>query len=58
MYKDITGILLAGGKSSRMGTSKALLKLGNKYIISILADLMKSIFGKVILITNETELYG
>ena len=58
MYNDITGIILSGGKSSRMGTNKAFLKLGNKYIIEILADLLKSIFSKVILVTNEPELYG
>jgi molybdopterin-guanine dinucleotide biosynthesis protein A len=58
MYNDITGIILSGGKSLRMGTNKAFLKLGNKYIIEILADLLKYIFGKVILVTNEPGLYG
>jgi len=58
LYKDITGIILSGGKSSRMGTNKAFLKLGNKYIIEILNNLMKRIFSKVILVTNEPELYG
>jgi molybdopterin-guanine dinucleotide biosynthesis protein A len=57
VYKDITGIILCGGKSSRMGTNKAFLKLGNKYIIEILSDLLKSIFSKVILVTNDPGLY-
>jgi molybdopterin-guanine dinucleotide biosynthesis protein A len=57
MYKDITGIILCGGKSSRMGTNKAFLKLGDKYIIEIIADLMKQIFSKVFLVTNERGLY-
>ena len=57
MYNDITGIVLCGGKSSRMGTNKAFLKLGGKYIIEIICDLMKCIFGNVILVTNKTELY-
>ena len=32
--KDITGVILAGGKSSLMGTDKGLLLLNNKRIES------------------------
>ncbi|HMU44318.1 MAG TPA: molybdenum cofactor guanylyltransferase [Ignavibacteriaceae bacterium] len=57
MYSDITGIILAGGKSSRMGTNKSFLKIGNQTIIERIVDLMKSIFSEVIIITNSTEEY-
>ena len=33
MYSDVTGIILAGGKSTRMGTNKSLLKLNEKTVI-------------------------
>lgn len=52
MYSDITGIILAGGKSSRMGANKSFLKLGDKTIIERTVDLMKSVFANVIIITN------
>ena len=57
MYNDITGIILSGGKSLRMGENKSFLKVGNKTAISIAIDLMKSIFHNVLLITNEPDLY-
>jgi molybdopterin-guanine dinucleotide biosynthesis protein A len=57
MYSDITGVILAGGKSSRMGVNKSFLKLGNQTIIERIADLMKSIFSEVIIITNTTDEY-
>lgn len=57
MYSDITGVILAGGKSSRMGTNKSFLKIGNQTIIERIADLMKSVFSEVILITNTPEEY-
>ena len=31
--KDITGIVLAGGKSSRMGSDKGLIKIDNKTFV-------------------------
>lgn len=57
MYTDITGVILAGGKSSRMGLNKSFLKLGNQTIIERIVNLMKSIFTEVIIITNTPEEY-
>jgi len=57
MYSDITGVILAGGKSSRMGENKSFLKLGNQTIIERIVDLMKSIFSEVIIITNTSGEY-
>uniref|UniRef100_A0A832G1A7 Probable molybdenum cofactor guanylyltransferase n=1 Tax=Ignavibacterium album TaxID=591197 RepID=A0A832G1A7_9BACT len=57
MYSDITGVILAGGKSSRMGVNKSFLKLGNQTIIERIVELMKSIFTEVIIITNTPDEY-
>ena len=57
MYNDITGIILSGGKSTRMGENKSLMKIGNKTIIEHVKDLMQSLFSKVILITNDPDEY-
>lgn len=57
MYSDITGVILAGGKSSRMGVNKALLQLGEQKIIERIVDLMRSLFSEVIIITNTPEEY-
>jgi molybdopterin-guanine dinucleotide biosynthesis protein A len=57
MCSDITGVILAGGKSSRMGVNKSFLKLGNQTIIERIVNLMKSIFTEVIIITNTPDEY-
>jgi molybdopterin-guanine dinucleotide biosynthesis protein A len=58
MYKDITGVILAGGKSTRMGTNKSFLTLGSITVIERVVNLMKSLFSSVILITNQNEEYS
>lgn len=55
--KNITGIILAGGKSTRMGENKALLKFNGLTIIERVTNVIKSIFPKVIMITNTPEEY-
>jgi molybdopterin-guanine dinucleotide biosynthesis protein A len=57
MYKNITGIILSGGKSSRMGENKSLMILGNRTVIEHTLSLMQSIFSEVILITNTPDEY-
>jgi molybdopterin-guanine dinucleotide biosynthesis protein A len=57
MYDDITAIILSGGKSSRMGTNKSFLKIGDKTIIERLRELLQSMFKDVILITNDPDNY-
>jgi len=58
MYSNITGVILAGGKSSRMGTNKALLKINGKSLIEQIAELLKSLFPDVVVITNSPEEYA
>jgi molybdopterin-guanine dinucleotide biosynthesis protein A len=55
MYNDITGFILAGGKSTRMGTNKSLLKIGGITIIERVVNLMRDLFQEVLLITNQPE---
>ncbi len=57
MYNDITGIILSGGKSKRMGVNKSLLMIENKTIIEIVCNIMSNLFSELLLITNEPELY-
>ncbi|PLR81587.1 molybdenum cofactor guanylyltransferase [Bacillus canaveralius] len=52
-----TGIILAGGKSSRMGTNKAFLEVGNQAVIErIIAELSK-IVSDLVVVTNHFAEY-
>ena len=58
MYDDVTGVILSGGKSSRMGENKSLMKINGSTMIERVVNLMKSHFDKVILITNTPDEYS
>jgi molybdopterin-guanine dinucleotide biosynthesis protein A len=47
--------ILAGGKSSRMGEEKGLIKIHNKFIIEYVVDELKPLFKKLIIISNNDD---
>ncbi len=52
LRKDITGIILAGGKSSRMGSDKALMQFQGERLIERTMRTFRSVFPKIMIITN------
>lgn len=57
MAYGVTGILLAGGKSSRMGKDKALLKYGDETFMSASLKKLNTLFDEVILVLDNVEKY-
>jgi len=54
----ISGVILAGGKSSRMGTDKALLKLGQYYVIERIANVLRTMVEEVVIVTDRPKRYA
>lgn len=57
MGKEPTGIILAGGKNSRMGTNKAFLEIGGVRLIDRILSVYKNIFREIIIVTNDPLAY-
>ncbi len=53
--KNITGVILAGGKSSRMGTDKGVLELNGKKIIEHIIFSIQPIVDEIIIISNTNN---
>ena len=54
---EITGVILAGGKSTRYGRDKALVEIDGIPLIERVIRVMSSIFRHLILITNTPSEY-
>lgn len=54
----MNGIILAGGRSSRIGTDKAFIKFAGVPIIERTLSLFKSLFVKCLIVTNKPNNYS
>ena len=58
LIKGVTGLILAGGKSSRFGKNKALVEVGGIRLIERVIRVMGCVFQQVIIITNTPDEYA
>ena len=56
--QPITGVILAGGQSSRMGQNKALMSLGGKRLVDRVVEVMRNVFDKLLMVTNTPDVYA
>jgi molybdopterin-guanine dinucleotide biosynthesis protein A len=52
-----SAVILAGGKSTRMGRNKALLDFGGEPLIGRLRGILKKAFDEVLISANESGIY-
>ncbi|MFO7982699.1 MAG: molybdenum cofactor guanylyltransferase [Desulfuromonadales bacterium] len=57
-YSNVTGVILAGGKSSRMGHDKAILEIDGISFFEKTAAVFRSIFSRVLIAGNRPDLAG
>lgn len=52
---NITGIILSGGQSTRMGTDKALTKMSGKPMISYVLEATEPMVGEIFIVSDHPE---
>jgi len=57
-YTDITGVILVGGKSCRMGRDKAFLEIEGKTMFEKIFDAFSENFSRIVLIGDREERFA
>jgi molybdopterin-guanine dinucleotide biosynthesis protein A len=58
MSDKVTGFILAGGQSRRMGSEKPLLEVGGTPLVERVARAVAPCVAELVVVTNRPELYG
>jgi molybdopterin-guanine dinucleotide biosynthesis protein A len=53
--QQVTGVILCGGHSSRMGFNKAFLKLNDQYVLPQTAATVRRLLPQVVFVTNKKQ---
>ncbi|MBI4317219.1 MAG: molybdenum cofactor guanylyltransferase [Chloroflexi bacterium] len=53
----MNGIILAGGRSRRLGTDKTVLEIGGRRLIEVVLDIVAAVAHDVIIVTNSPHLF-
>lgn len=56
--RAMTGAILAGGRSTRMGINKALLEFGGEQIIQRLLRTIRPLFPEIMIVANDPDAYA
>jgi len=54
---DITGIILSGGRNTRMGVNKAFLEIGPSRMMDQTLDIFRRLFSEILIVTNDPLSY-
>jgi molybdenum cofactor guanylyltransferase len=57
-FEEVAGVILAGGKSRRYGENKALVAVEGVPLIERVANVLGSVFHRVVLVTNSPDEYS
>jgi molybdenum cofactor guanylyltransferase len=58
MKASVTGVILAGGASRRMGQNKGFLELNGTPLLAIIADRLRVVAGEIIIVAGDAERYA
>lgn len=56
LVSDVTGVILAGGRSRRMGRDKATLELGGQTLFERTLEMLQTIFPRVLIAGDRPDL--
>jgi molybdopterin-guanine dinucleotide biosynthesis protein A len=58
MARGVSGVILAGGASRRMGRNKALLELEGRPLIALIVERLRPVVDEVIVVADDTACYA